>query len=197
MATNDFLVFGGGAGANVITQAAWAALAARTAGFSSGVAQSAQLNKAWRQSSIMAALLGQFIGDKSGQNAIDDGTIATLETNLIAAIKACATELFTGSNQSFGVSGYQKLPGGLILQWGYITGFSRYTITLPTAFPIGPLGQPIACCLGQTTAAPGAAAFAETSPVVSNQFNIFTYIPASGGGSVNGARAVAWACLGR
>ncbi|MBB3006052.1 hypothetical protein [Cupriavidus alkaliphilus] len=82
MATNDFLVFGGGAGANVITQVTYSGLAARTAGFSSGVAQSAQLNKVWRQSSIMAAVLAQFISDRTGQDAIDDGTTVTLLANL-------------------------------------------------------------------------------------------------------------------
>lgn len=46
---------------------------------------------------------------------------------------------FTGSNQSLGANGstgYQKLPGGLIMQWGYSgdTG-STMTITLPVTFP--------------------------------------------------------------
>lgn len=86
--SNDFLVFGGGAGANVVTQAAWAALAQRLSGFTSGVAQSAQLNKAWRQSSIMAAVIGQFISDQSGQDALDDGTTATLVANLLTGIRA-------------------------------------------------------------------------------------------------------------
>ncbi|CAJ0896137.1 hypothetical protein R77569_04567 [Ralstonia mannitolilytica] len=88
MATNDFLTFAGSAGSNVITQAAYAALAAQQTGFQAGVANSAQLNKVWRQSSIMAAVLGQFIADYSGQNAVDDGTTATLETNLKSAINA-------------------------------------------------------------------------------------------------------------
>ena len=104
--------------------------------------------------------------------------------------------MFTGANQSFGVSGYQKLPGGLILQWGYVTGFSGYTITLPTAFPTGPLGQPIAACVGGTSVS-GTACWAETSPLSSNQFSIFTYTGLSGGGANNVARSVAWACLGR
>ncbi|SPD47491.1 hypothetical protein [Cupriavidus neocaledonicus] len=82
MATNDFLVFGGGAGANVITQVTYSGLAARTAGFSSGVAQSAQLNKVWRQSSIMAAVLAQFISDQTGQDVLDDGTTAAILANL-------------------------------------------------------------------------------------------------------------------
>lgn len=90
---NDFLTFAGDPGANVMTQAAYAALAARGAGFSSGVAQSAQLNKVWRQSSIIAATLAQFIADNSGGNAVDDGTITTLLANLkIAISKAGITQ---------------------------------------------------------------------------------------------------------
>lgn len=88
MATNDFLVFGGGAGANVITQVTYSGLAARTAGFASGVAQSAQLNKVWRQSSIMSAVLAQFISDITGQDVLDDGSTTTLLVNLKAASRA-------------------------------------------------------------------------------------------------------------
>lgn len=88
MATNDFLPFAGGAGSNVLTQAAYAALAARTAGFSAGVAKSAELNKVWRQSSLMASVIGQIINDVTGRDAIDDGTITTLVSNLKAAIKS-------------------------------------------------------------------------------------------------------------
>lgn len=93
MAANDFLVFGGGAGANVITQVTYSGLTARTAGFSSGVAQSAQLNKVWRQSSIMAAVLAQFIADLTAQDVIDDGTVSTILANLKAGIGAQAPAL--------------------------------------------------------------------------------------------------------
>lgn len=87
MATNDFLPFSGGAGANVLTQAAYLALSTlRTNGFQAGTAQSAQLNKVWRQSSIMSAVLAQLIVDNTGQNAIDDGTTATLLANLKTAV---------------------------------------------------------------------------------------------------------------
>jgi len=96
--TNDFLVFGGGAGANVMSQADWLALAQRASGFQSGVAQSAQLNKAWRQPSIMAAVLAQFISDRTGQDVLDDGTTATILTNLkasAAAVNGDATKTFS------------------------------------------------------------------------------------------------------
>lgn len=91
MATSDFLPFATGAGSNVISQAAYVALAAQQTGFQAGVANSAQVNKVWRQSSIMAAVLAQFSVDLTGQNAVDDGTMATLLANLKAAIRLQGT----------------------------------------------------------------------------------------------------------
>ncbi|CAJ0701525.1 hypothetical protein LMG19089_02861 [Ralstonia edaphis] len=85
---NDFLPFATGVGANVLSQSAYAALSAISTGYQSGVAQSNALNKTWRQSSIMAAVLAQFIVNNSGQSALDDGTTATLLTNLQNAILA-------------------------------------------------------------------------------------------------------------
>lgn len=45
---------------------------------------------------------------------------------------------FTGANQSLGTAGYQKLPGGLIIQWGGMnTGATLSgTITFPISFPM-------------------------------------------------------------
>jgi microcystin-dependent protein len=103
MATNDFLVFGGGASPNVIDQSAYAALASRLSGFQSGTASSAQLNKVWRQSSIASAVLAQFIVETTGQNAVDDGTTATLLANLKQAVAATVN--------FFGVNSSQKLNG--------------------------------------------------------------------------------------
>lgn len=82
MATNDFLPFATGAGANVLSQSDYAALPAVSTGYQSGIAKSQQLNKTWRQSSIMAAVLAQFIADQTGVNSVDDGTTATLLANL-------------------------------------------------------------------------------------------------------------------
>ena len=92
MPTNDFLPFGTAVGANVMTQADYLALSARSAGFSAGTAKSAQLNKTWRQASIMATVLAQFIVDQSGQNAVDDGTTATLQANLLTALRAAGRQ---------------------------------------------------------------------------------------------------------
>lgn len=86
--TNDFQLFATAAGANVLSQADYLALAALASGFQAGTAQSAALNKVWRQSSIMSAVLAQLIVDMTGQNATDDGTMATLLANLKQAIVA-------------------------------------------------------------------------------------------------------------
>ncbi|AOK62011.1 hypothetical protein WM29_23060 [Burkholderia ubonensis] len=88
MANNNFKAFAAAAGANVMTQADYEALAALLTGFQSGTAQSQQLNKVWRQSSIMASVLAQFIVDLTGQDAIDDGTTTTLLANLKTAVQA-------------------------------------------------------------------------------------------------------------
>ena len=65
---------------------------------------------------ITAALIGSVTGTASGNVASSD---------------------FTGSNQSLSASGYQKFPGGLIIQWGVFTQSSGgYTdVSLPTTFP--------------------------------------------------------------
>lgn len=87
MATNDFLVVAPGPAPNIATQATYAADPAVTTGNLSGVAKSAIINKSLRQATVMAATLAQFIVDMTGQNAVDDGTIATLLANLKIATK--------------------------------------------------------------------------------------------------------------
>lgn len=49
---------------------------------------------------------------------------------------------YTGSNQSLGANGYQKFPGGAIMQWGSVTkgtvsntNWELITVTFPIAFP--------------------------------------------------------------
>lgn len=84
--TNQLLPFATGAGAIVLTAAQYAALAARTTGFTEGIADERQLNTVWRQSSTVAAMIGQFVSDRAGVDVLDDGDIQTLETNFITAI---------------------------------------------------------------------------------------------------------------
>lgn len=90
MATNDFLPFGIAAGANVMSQADYAVLASRANGFSSGTAVSAQLNKAWRQSSVMSSVLAQYISDNATVDVLDNGNTAPILTSLATAISNAA-----------------------------------------------------------------------------------------------------------
>ena len=100
---NDFLPFAATSTANVIDQAAYQSLEARTGGFVAGVAKSIQLNKVWRQSSIMAAALGQFIAESSQQEVIDDGDVAKLVASLTKAINSIAVGKVISVNGKQGV----------------------------------------------------------------------------------------------
>lgn len=134
MATNDFKSFATGAGANVLSQADWAALPALLSGFSSGKASSAQVNKAIRQASTIGALVGQFIAN-AGVDALDNGDVAGLVTKFTNALTtnlslgtASKRNVSTAENQipdmtSFACSefiattqGYSWLPNGLIFR---------------------------------------------------------------------------------
>ncbi|MBN3822363.1 hypothetical protein G3O00_01865 [Burkholderia sp. Ac-20384] len=85
---NDFLAFAVGAGANVMGQADYAASTALSKGFVAGTARSNLLNKVWRQSSIMGAVLAQFIVARTNQPVIDDGTTGAILTNLLSSSAA-------------------------------------------------------------------------------------------------------------
>jgi len=104
MATNDFQAFGIGAGANVMSQADYLALAARLSGFSSGTANSAQLNKVWRQSSVMANVLAQYISDTTRQDVLDNGSPAAILANLKSALAAGSPAAGASSNASMYVA---------------------------------------------------------------------------------------------
>ncbi|WP_445496696.1 phage tail protein [Photorhabdus sp. SF281] len=93
MAKNEFLTFGIAEGANVLSNEEYAALAARVNGFSAGVAKSRELNKAWRQSSIITHILADFIAKESGNDVLDDGNIDALKSNMALAIKNALPEV--------------------------------------------------------------------------------------------------------
>ncbi|BEM86842.1 hypothetical protein SME46J_13120 [Serratia marcescens] len=118
MAKNEFLPFGTAANANVLPNADYQALPARSAGFSSGVAKSEELNTVWRQGSTMAAVLGQFIADKTGQDVLDDGDVTKLTDGLDDALEK---KVIAGFPSELSINGYQKLPSGLVQQWGRST----------------------------------------------------------------------------
>ena len=103
--TNDFLPFATGAGANVLTQAQYAALAAVTQGFGAGLAASNQFNKVWRQSAFVSAMIGQFINEVGNLDALDNGNLAQLQTNFIAALRLAGPRIPLLAPTSFYVDG--------------------------------------------------------------------------------------------
>lgn len=60
----------------------------------------------------------------------------TSETKVVTPLTLA--EAFKGTNQSLATSGYQKIPGGFIIQWvsAVATGTS-HVVTLPVAFTVG------------------------------------------------------------
>lgn len=146
--TNDFKAFATDANANVTSQEEWETLTALKKGFSSGKASSAQVSKALRQPSTMAAVLGQFIANAE-LDALDDGDVDGLVAKLATAI---TTNLGLGEaaklGAAVGVTGntgrilIPALIGGveqnIIFQWvsGFLSDSTGVaTVTLPMAFP--------------------------------------------------------------
>ncbi|CZU93867.1 phage tail protein [Enterobacter hormaechei subsp. xiangfangensis] len=74
-------------------------------------------------------------------------------------------------SSSLSSPGFQKLPSGLILQWGLVSGASSYTVTLPVSFPRRTL---MLMAIPHTTSAAGVASIgvANCSDLGASQFYI-------------------------
>lgn len=134
-AENDFLAFATGGGANVMTQADYAVAAFLATGFEPGLAQSQQLNKVWRQSSYVAAAIATFIVNQTGDNALDDGNLATFVANLTSAIQGSAAirpaKIITAS------TAYAILLTDYRIGWLRTAGVAALTATLPAGAVVG------------------------------------------------------------
>lgn len=87
MGVNQYLVFGGGVGANVLDPTDYTALAARTSGFLAGLARSEEANTPWRQASVAAAGVAQFVVDTTpAVDMLDDGDAAAFKLKLNNAL---------------------------------------------------------------------------------------------------------------
>lgn len=136
-ATNDFLPFAAAGGANVVTQSAYAAIGPLGPGFSSGIAPSNVCNKVWRQSSIMAAIIGDLITSVTGLSVVDDGTTATILANLKTAIQDLSGTT-VGANRCIA---YVNSSGVIQHQAGTVTlsvthsGTGNYSLGFSPALP--------------------------------------------------------------
>ena len=77
----------------------------------------------------------RLFGAAVNPGAADAAQLAT-EVSKLGADKV-PYAAFQGANQSLTTGGYQRLPGGLIMQWGTLTTTSAAdsSITFPVAFP--------------------------------------------------------------
>jgi hypothetical protein len=85
---SQIIPFGTAPGAGVLAYADYQALPARLTGFVNGTADPVQANTAWRQASVFASALAQFIVAKTGLNVLDDGDVEGLEIKFGAALAA-------------------------------------------------------------------------------------------------------------
>lgn len=116
MATNNFKAFALDPNANVLSQADWEALPALLSGFTSGKASSAQVNKAIRQATTIAALVGQFIAN-SGSDALDNADVNSLVLKFTKAVSGRYSNVVT-----FGVSGTYTWPADVKFIEVIVTG---------------------------------------------------------------------------
>lgn len=87
--TNEILPFAStNTGTNLLTQAEYTSDAQRTTGNQPGIARSKLVNKAMRQSSLLAAGLAEFIADYQANNVTDSLTPQDIADYLVAAITA-------------------------------------------------------------------------------------------------------------
>ncbi|EEJ0779830.1 tail fiber protein [Salmonella enterica] len=91
MAINNFKPFAAASGANVVSQSDYEGLTALATGFTAGVAKSAQINKALRQSTFGVAGVAQFIMEASGSDVLDDGDLGKFSGLLRDAVSLLAT----------------------------------------------------------------------------------------------------------
>ncbi|HAZ8811476.1 hypothetical protein EVY06_02465 [Citrobacter koseri] len=157
MATNNFKAFALDPNANVTPQADWEALPALLSGFTAGKAASAQVNKALRQSTTIAALVGQFIAN-SGADALDNADVNGLVTKftnaLISTLGLGTASKRNGITGSLSGTGYLKIPflngsteRTFIIQWGSVanggsgtSGSATFPIVFPSAIVGGAFG---------------------------------------------------------
>jgi len=151
MATSNFLQHDSDKN-NIQNDGDFLASAIRTGGFVSGQAPSVYFNKLLYQLSTMIAALGQAMANKG--YTVADTTLATLTTALENIMTLADMGDYTTNAEMVAyvasqipvidftavksTNGYQKLPSGLILQWGQynaIIGPSLISITFPIVFP--------------------------------------------------------------
>ena len=139
MATNEILQFAEtDTGTNLLTQAEYLADSQRPIGNQPGVARSKLVNKALRQTSLIASAVAQYTASKQANDITDDETVANVAQYLEDAIEAQINSLLpetvpAGSviyvGQSTAPTGYLKANGAAVSRTTYAALFSAVGTT--------------------------------------------------------------------
>lgn len=139
MATNEILTFAGtDTGTNLLTQAEYTSDSQRAIGNQPGIARSKLVNKAMRQSTLVAAALAQYMANRQAVNVVDTKTVSELEAMLVNAIAAQITAAMpegvaAGTVSWFArntpPSGYVKANGATVSRVTYAALFSAIGTT--------------------------------------------------------------------
>lgn len=101
-----------------------------------GIAKSA--TTLWVDIDTGAAMVDATESVKGVMQIASNAEAQALSNNTKALTPAKLAAALQGANQSLASAGYQKLPGGLIVQWGTTANISHNTslaVTLPVTFP--------------------------------------------------------------
>ena len=165
-------------------------------------ASGASLEKA-RHDQLLTALRALLLSRKNPFGDIkSDGTVKTALENLGLG-EAAKRNVGNGQNQipdmaafasSLSSTGFQKLPSGLIIQWGIVSGASNYTVTYPVTFPNRSLAL---LAVPHTTSLAGISAMgiANCSDITKSQFYIIVG-GISQGEIVKYERSCFWVAIG-
>ncbi|EEY4952671.1 hypothetical protein EYD31_05155 [Escherichia coli] len=165
-------------------------------------ASGASLEKG-RHDQLLTALRALLLSRKNPFGDIkSDGTVQTALENLGLG-EAAKRNVGNGQNQipdmaafasSLSSTGFQKLPSGLIIQWGIVSGASNYTVTYPVTFPNRSLAL---LAVPHTTSVAGISAMgiANCSDISKSQFYIIVG-GISQGEIVKYERSCFWVAIG-
>ncbi|EFO1325148.1 TPA: hypothetical protein RPM60_004202 [Escherichia coli] len=165
-------------------------------------ASGASLEKG-RHDQLLTALRALLLSRKNPFGDIkSDGTVKTALQNLGLG-EAAKRNVGNGQNQipdmaafasSLSSTGFQKLPSGMIIQWGIVSGASNYTVTYPVTFPNRSLAL---LAVPHTTSLAGISAMgiANCSDITKSQFYIIVG-GISQGEIVKYERSCFWVAIG-
>lgn len=136
--TTDYLAIANNGGANVVDQADYATAidsGVLQAGYQAGIAESAQMNKTWRQSSVVAAALTQLVANINGVDVVDDGVVANLVALLATTIKTGGGTGAEGTIASAATTDLGTLSTTLVLITG-TTGITSFGASASVNVPL-------------------------------------------------------------